>query len=110
MFWYIFSIIIFPQSQYVCSNLLVYLLPMAKIKISDIKHDKRNTNKHTEFGMHTLDRSLEQVGIIEGITISNDNVIISGCSNIKSTAFMYVYERSEKTRYLDANKQNDRSI
>jgi hypothetical protein len=28
--------------------------------------------------MHTLDNSLEQVGIIESVTISNDNVIISG--------------------------------
>jgi hypothetical protein len=51
---------------------------MAKIKFKDIKPDSRNTNKHTEYGMHTLDNSLEQVGIIESVTISNDNVIISG--------------------------------
>jgi hypothetical protein len=51
---------------------------MAKIKLKDIKPDSRNTNKHTEYGMHTLDNSLEQVGIIESVTISNDNVIISG--------------------------------
>jgi hypothetical protein len=50
---------------------------MAKIKLKDIKPDSRNTNKHTEYGMHTLDNSLEQVGIIESVTISNDNVIIS---------------------------------
>jgi hypothetical protein len=51
---------------------------MSKIKISQIKLDSRNTNKHTEYGISSLNSSIEQVGIIESITISNDDVIISG--------------------------------
>lgn len=51
---------------------------MAKIKLKDIKPDIRNTNKHTEFGLYALEKSLENIGIIESITVSNDNVIISG--------------------------------
>lgn len=43
-----------------------------------IKKDKRNTNKHTEEGLELLDKSIDNVGIIESYTISNDNVIISG--------------------------------
>jgi hypothetical protein len=49
-----------------------------KINLSKIIPDGRNTNKHTQHGMGALDSSIEQVGIIESITISNDDVIISG--------------------------------
>jgi hypothetical protein len=48
------------------------------VRFSQIKPDQRNTNKHTDIGMRSLDSSLDQVGIVESITISNDNVIISG--------------------------------
>jgi len=51
---------------------------MANIKFKDIEPDLRNTNRHTEYGTYALEKSLESVGIIESITISNDNVIISG--------------------------------
>lgn len=40
--------------------------------------DQKNNNKHTQKGMALLESSVEQVGIIESITISNDNGIISG--------------------------------
>jgi hypothetical protein len=43
-----------------------------------IKLDKRNTNKHTPQGLELLDKSIDQVGVIESYTISNDGVVISG--------------------------------
>ena len=47
-------------------------------KISDIQPDDKNFNKHTDFGMELLNKSIDEVGIIESITISNDNKTISG--------------------------------
>lgn len=48
------------------------------IKINKVKLDSRNTNKHTKQGLVALNSSVEQVGVIEAITISNDDVVISG--------------------------------
>lgn len=51
---------------------------MKNFKLSDIKPDDRNANKHSAFGMSQLETSIEQNGVIESITISADNVAISG--------------------------------
>jgi hypothetical protein len=52
---------------------------MAKrIKISSFLQDDKNFNKHTEFGMGLLEKSLRTVGVIESITVSSDDKIISG--------------------------------
>jgi len=49
-----------------------------KIKISDLIPDSKNHNKHTKIGMDLLEKSVNKVGVIESITVSNDNEIISG--------------------------------
>ena len=49
-----------------------------KIKINELKPDSRNHNKHTKDGMDLLEKSVNKVGIIESITVSNDDKIISG--------------------------------
>jgi len=49
-----------------------------RIKISDFAQDDRNFNRHTEAGMKLLQKSIEQVGVIESITVSSDDKIISG--------------------------------
>lgn len=51
-------------------------MPIYKLK--DLKQDPNNFNKHTEAGMNLLEKSVEQVGVLESITVSNDNQIISG--------------------------------
>lgn len=48
------------------------------LKISQIKPDENNFNRHTDYGMELLGKSLDEVGVIESITISNDNKTISG--------------------------------
>lgn len=48
------------------------------IKISKILPDENNFNRHTDYGMELLNRSIDEVGVIESITISNDNKTISG--------------------------------
>lgn len=47
-------------------------------KTSDIQLDDRNANLHNSYGMGQLEKSIEQNGVIEAVTISNDNVAISG--------------------------------
>lgn len=44
-----------------------------KIKVSE-----RNTNKHTPEGMQILENSIDKVGVIESISTTEDDVIISG--------------------------------
>lgn len=49
-----------------------------KIKIQDLKQDEKNFNKHTDQGKALLSESIDRVGVIESITISADDKIISG--------------------------------
>ena len=47
-------------------------------KISDLKFDKRNANKHSEYGMQRLEKSINKIGLGRSILISDDNEIIAG--------------------------------
>ena len=49
-----------------------------KVKLSSLIPDNKNNNKHTAYGMDLLEKSVNKVGIIESITVSNDDKIISG--------------------------------
>jgi hypothetical protein len=51
---------------------------MGKKKITDLKPDERNFNRHTEYGMHLLEKSMSKFGFVEPGVISEDNVIASG--------------------------------
>lgn len=46
--------------------------------ISDLKFDDKNFNKHTEFGMSLLEKSLRELGAGRSILIDKDNNIIAG--------------------------------
>lgn len=49
-----------------------------KIKLDSLQKDDKNFNKHTEQGKELLSESIDRVGVIESITISSDDKIISG--------------------------------
>ena len=54
---------------------------MAKVietNISSLKHDQRNANKHSEYGMQLLEKGLRRNGLGRSILISADNEIIAG--------------------------------
>ena len=46
--------------------------------ISDLKFDDKNFNKHTEYGMSLLEKSLRENGAGRSILIDKDNNIIAG--------------------------------
>src|SRR5690606_11152052 len=48
------------------------------IKITELKPDLSNYNKHTEYGMSLLEKSMRKDGFVEAGLISEDNVICSG--------------------------------
>ncbi|OAV63900.1 hypothetical protein Barb6_03469 [Bacteroidales bacterium Barb6] len=48
------------------------------IKLSSLVQDDKNFNRHTAEGMELLENSIRKTGIIESITVSSDNKIISG--------------------------------
>lgn len=47
-------------------------------KINELKFDDKNFNKHTEYGMSLLEKSLRQNGAGRSILIDKDNNIIAG--------------------------------
>ena len=47
-------------------------------KIDDLKFDDKNFNKHTEYGMSLLEKSLRENGAGRSILIDKDNNIIAG--------------------------------
>jgi len=55
-----------------------------KLKIKDLIPDEKNFNKHSEEGMQLLEHSVTTVGVIEAVTVSNDDVILSGNARQKT--------------------------
>lgn len=51
---------------------------MSKAQIAELKFDDKNFNKHTEFGMSLLEKSLRENGAGRSILIDKDNNIIAG--------------------------------
>lgn len=51
---------------------------MDNTNIEDLKFDDKNFNKHTEFGMSLLEKSLRENGAGRSILIDKDNNIIAG--------------------------------
>lgn len=49
-----------------------------RAKLSDFKQLDQNPNKHTERGQYALETSLHQVGYLDSMTASDDDVILSG--------------------------------
>lgn len=52
--------------------------------IKDLKFDDKNFNKHTEFGMSLLEKSLRENGAGRSILIDKDNNIIAGNGVVES--------------------------
>lgn len=46
--------------------------------ISELKFDDKNFNRHTEFGMSLLEKSLRELGAGRSIVVDKDNNIIAG--------------------------------
>jgi hypothetical protein len=60
-----------------------------RIKITDFRPDEKNFNKHSEYGMSLLQKSIEKVGVIESITVSADDKVITG--NARQEKFLEVF-------------------
>lgn len=56
-----------------------------RIKIADLTPDVKNFNKHTEYGMSLLEKSVRKFGMGRSILIDKDNKIIAG-NGITETA------------------------
>lgn len=62
-----------PGKKYTISD-----LSKDMIKISELIPDKKNANKHSEYGTQQLEKGLRQNGLDRSILISADNEIIAG--------------------------------
>jgi hypothetical protein len=62
---------------------------MKRIKLKEIQQDEKNFNRHTVQGMELLKKSVEKVGIIESITVSDDDKIITGNARQETISEVY---------------------
>lgn len=70
---------------------------MATIK--DLKFDDKNFNKHTEFGMSLLEKSLRENGAGRSILLDKDNNIIAGNGIVETAGNIGL----EKVRIVETN-------
>lgn len=70
---------------------------MANIK--DLKFDDKNFNKHSEFGMGLLEKSLRQFGAGRSILLDKDNNIIAGNGVVEAAGQIGL----EKVRIIETN-------
>lgn len=55
-------------------------------KLDELKPDKKNFNKHTEYGMSLLEKSLNKFGAGRSILVDKDNNIIAGNGIVEAAA------------------------
>lgn len=67
--------------------------------IKDLKFDDKNFNKHTEFGMSLLEKSLRQNGAGRSILLDKDNNIIAGNGIVEAAGSVGL----EKVKIVEAN-------
>lgn len=68
------------EIPYLCEKFKnkTYMAEKQNIKVSDLTFDDKNFNKHTEFGMSLLEKSLRKNGAGRSILIDKNNRIIAG--------------------------------
>lgn len=65
--------------------------------ISELKFDKKNFNKHTEFGMGLLEKSLREFGAGRSVLVDKDNNIIAGNGIVEAA----INAGIDKTRVIE---------
>ena len=65
--------------------------------IKELKYDKKNFNKHTEFGMGLLEKSLSKFGAGRSVLVDKDNNIIAGNGIVEAASSMGI----TKTRVIE---------
>ena len=68
-------------------------------KIDELKFDDKNFNKHTEYGMSLLEKSLRENGAGRSILIDKDNNIIAGNGIIEAAGSVGL----EKIKIVETN-------
>jgi len=59
------------------------------MKLDDFRPQRRNANKHTEYGMQMLEKSMGEVGFIGAMTAANDGEIFDGSARIEKSATIF---------------------
>ena len=67
--------------------------------IKDLKFDNKNFNKHTEFGMSLLEKSLRENGAGRSILLDKDNNIIAGNGVVEAAGQIGL----DKVKIIEAN-------
>ena len=77
---------------------------MATIK--DLKFDDKNFNRHTEFGMGLLEKSLRETGAGRSILLDKDNNILFALSNPPIVMVHYLKKKCKmaKVTYKHTNR------
>lgn len=57
-------------------------------KLSDLVPDNKNFNKHTEYGMHLLEKSISEFGLGRSIVVDKNNRVIGGNGVVETASNM----------------------
>ena len=62
----------------VLNGIIAIMSNVKKAKLSELVPDNKNFNKHTEYGMHLLEKSISEFGLGRSIVVDKNNRIIGG--------------------------------
>jgi hypothetical protein len=84
---------------------------MSKIqKLSDLKTQFRNANKHTSFGLRLLEKSLREDGFIDAQTATADGEIISGSARLEKAVEFFSDKDGEDVEPIIVHSDGSRPV
>lgn len=72
----------------VLNGRIVVMSNIKKGKLSDLVPDNKNFNKHTEYGMHLLEKSISEFGLGRSIVVDKNNRVIGGNGVVETASNM----------------------
>ena len=79
-------------------------------KLSDLKTQSRNANKHTVYGLRLLEKSLREDGFIDAQTAAADGEIISGSARLEKAVEIFTDKQGEEVEPIIVHSDGSRPV
>lgn len=79
-------------------------------KMSDLKPQVRNANKHTPYGLRLLEKSLRENGFIDAQTAAADGEIISGSARLEKAVEIFTDEDGNEVEPIIVHSNGQRPV
>ena len=85
-------------------------MPKEVKKISDLRPQVSNANKHNTFGLRLLEQSIQRDGYIDGMTAAADGEIISGSARLEVAAEKFIDKDGNEVEPIIVHSTGDRPV